>query len=161
MIKRLYNCFLNRDQTGKDKIYDRLFNECEINRQSFSNSVYRFSYNSWLNLFLNNLKENNISTLRYQHNANKFYKSEKLVKNKYNKITTIFDEIVLLLYVNDGALIFNLSFKIILGNNIIYQQISKMELNILIGKDNIPFKIETIYFPSRSKMSSRIIIMNH
>ena len=37
-------------------------------------------------------KNNNIATLKFQHNANQFYKGNKLIINKTSKATTILDD---------------------------------------------------------------------
>ena len=57
-------------------------------------------------------KDNNISTLKFQHNKNKFYQGGKLIRNKTNKVPVTLDE---------GALMFSSRKDAILGSNVIFE----------------------------------------
>ena len=79
-------------------------------------------------------KENIVSQLSFQHNINSFYKGGELNKHKTKKKALTLDEIILLLYINDGALNFNSRLEAILGTNIIFEQMARLGLKTHIRK---------------------------
>ena len=76
-----------------------------------------------------------------------------------NKVPLTLDNFFLLLYVDDGALIFFSKNEAILGSNIIFEQMARTRLTIHVGIGLKASKTEAVYFPSRSKITSWLL--NH
>ena len=108
-------------------------------------------------LVLKKWKDNNVSTLKFQHNKNKFYQGCKLIRNKMNKVPLTLDNFFLLLYVDDGALTFSSKNEAILGSNIIFEQMARMGLKMHVETGSKASKTEAIYFPSRFKITSWLL----
>ena len=91
-------------------------------------------------------KEINISIPSFFHNSNLYNKDGKLIRhdttsNKGGKMASFNsrrpltkDELFLLLYVDDGALIFTNRLVSILGSKIAFTQMERMGLNMHVGK---------------------------
>ena len=76
-----------------------------------------------------------------------------------NKVPLTLDDFFLLLYVDDGALMFSSRNKAILGSNIIFEQMARMRLKMNVGTRSKASKTESVYFPSLSKITSWLL--NH
>ena len=96
-------------------------------------------------------KEEKINPIRFCHETNSFYKGGQLIRHKFNRKTLTIDEIFILLYVDDGALLFETREEVILGSNIILNQMKRMGLKMHIGLKKKESKTEAVFFPSRSK----------
>ena len=109
-------------------------------------------------------KEINISIPSFFHNSNLYNKGGKLIRhettiNKGGKMASYNsrcpltkDELFLLLYVDDGALMFTNSSDAILGSSIAFTQMERMGLNMHVGKGEKKPKTEAMFFPSRETM---------
>ena len=62
------------------------------------------------------------------------------------------DEVFLLLYMNDGALIFTNRSDAILGSKIAFTQMERMGMNMHVGKGEKISKTEGMFFSSRETM---------
>ena len=76
-----------------------------------------------------------------------------------NKVPLTLDNFFLVLYVDDGALIFSSKNEAILGSNIFFEQMARMTLTIHVGTGSKSSKTEAVYLPSRSKITSWLL--NH
>ena len=74
-----------------------------------------------------------------------------------NKVHLTLDKFFVLLYVDDGALMFSSRNEAILGSNIIFEQIARMGLKMHVGTVSKASKTESFYFPSRSKVTSWLL----
>lgn len=63
------------------------------------------------------------------------------------------DEVSLLLYVDYGASLFSSRIEAILGINIMFNQMKRMDFNMHIGGGDKTFKTEAVVSPSKSKTS--------
>ena len=99
------------------------------------------------------LRENNISKIQFCHDTNAYYKGGQVLRQKFKKKFITKDEAFLLLYVDDGASLFNSRNDAIVGTNIIFNQMKRMGLNMHVGSGKKASKTEAVFFPSRSKIS--------
>ena len=63
------------------------------------------------------LRENNISKKQFCHDTNAYYKGGQVLRQKFKKKFITKDEALLLLYVDDGASLFNSRNDAIVGTN--------------------------------------------
>ena len=115
-------------------------------------------------LLENKFKENNISIPSFFHNSNLYNKGCKLTRhdttsNKSGSMVSYDscrpltkDELFILLYVDDGALIFTNRSDVILGSKIAFTQMERMGLNMHVGKREEKSKTEFMFYPSRETM---------
>ena len=91
-------------------------------------------------------KENKINPIRFCHVTNSFYKGGQLIRHKFNRKTLTIDEIFILLYVDDGALLFDFREEANLGSNIIFNQMTRMGLKMHIGTEKKGIKNRSCLF---------------
>ena len=99
------------------------------------------------------LRETNIAKIQFCHDTNAYYNGGQVLRQKYKKKYITKDEAFLLLYVDDGASLFNSRNDAIIGTNIIFNQMKRMGLNMHVGSGKKASKTEAVFFPSRSKIS--------
>ena len=100
------------------------------------------------------IRGNYMSKIEFCHDTfNAYYKGERVLRQKFKKKFTTKDEAFLLLYVDDGASLFNSRNDDIVGTNIIFNQMKRMGLNMHVGSGKKASKTEAVFFPSRSKIS--------
>ena len=107
------------------------------------------------------MKRNNILIPSFNHNSNLHNKRGILIRynTSYNKKGGLLsykfrrpfmkDELFLLLYIADGALIFRNRFDATLGSKIDFMQMKRMGLNMHVGPGDKQSKTEAIFFPTR------------
>ena len=115
-------------------------------------------------LLENKFKKNNISIPSLLYNSNLYNKDGKLIRhdttsNKGGKMVSYNtrrpltkDELFLLLYINDYALIFTNRSDAIVGSKIAFIQMERMGLNTHVGKGEKKLKTEAMFFQSRVTM---------
>ena len=112
------------------------------------------------------MEENNILILSFYHNSNLHNKGGKLIRHNttYNKKDWLSsynyrfpftkDELLLLLYVDDGALIFTTRSDTIVGSKIAFMQMKIMGLNMHVGLGDKQSKTEAMFFPTRENIQN-------
>ena len=114
------------------------------------------------------MEENNILILSFYHNSNLHNKGGKLIRHNttYNKKDWLSsykyrfpftkNELLLLLYVDDGALIFTTRSDAVLGSKIAFMQMKRMGLNMHVGLGDKQSKTEAMFFPTRENIQNWI-----
>ena len=92
----------------------------------------------------------------FYHNSNLCHKKGNLTCHKMKDKFFTKDELFLFLYVDDGALPFLSRLDALLGSEITLREMSRLGLNIHLGKGEKSSKTEAVFSPSRTKMQSWI-----